>query len=459
MNKKIIPLLSFSLLSITNTESAISGELPNIIYILADDLGYGDLSCYGQKQFFTPNIDKLAKDGMLFTSHYSGSTVSAPSRCVLLTGKHTGHCSIRGNLTLDKKRPFLNESDTTIAELLKTKGYQTAAIGKWGLGEAETSAIPNKEGFDYWYGFINQTKAHFQYPDSLWINQKKIALEGNKNGSKNQYANDLFTINAINYIHQTKNNPFFLYLAYTIPHAELTVPSDALKKFEGKYPETAFISPDGHYCSQEKPKATRAAMISRLDSDIGKIIHILDSLNMSSNTIIIFSSDNGPSSEGGADPSFFNSTAQFKGLKRDLYEGGIRVPFIIKWPEKIKASSINHSVVAFQDIVPSIAEICRIKNTKNDGISLYPLFIGKEIQNINNRILYWEFHENGSKQAIRMGKWKGIYYITSNKFELFDINTDPQEEKNIAEQNPSIVEEIKKEMIKQRTENINWPLK
>ena len=418
---------------------------PNIIFILADDLGYGDLGCYGQKRIKTPNIDRLAAEGMRFTQSYAGSTVCAPSRCCLMTGVHTGHARVRGNA-----RVPLEPADLTVAEILKPAGYHTAAIGKWGLGNEGTTGIPNKHGFDEWFGYLDQTHAHNYYPEFLWRNESQWQVRGNANGQKGDYSHDWFTRSSTNFIGINQKHPFFLYLAYTIPHANnelkdkgMEVPSDA------PYSNT-------NWPQQEKNKA---AMITRLDADVGRILEKLKGLKLDQNTIIFFSSDNGPHKEGGVDPQFFDSSGPLRGIKRDLYEGGIRVPMIVRWPGRIKTGSTNGQVWAFWDFLPTAAELAGVKPTKGiDGISMVPTLLGLP-QTKQHKFLYWEFHERGFQQAARMGDWKSVKRGPNTPAELYHLTTDPGEKENIADNHPDIVAKIEEYLKTARTDSKDWPIK
>jgi len=423
---------------------------PNIIYILADDLGYGDLGCYGQQKFGTPNIDALANDGMRFTQNYSGSTVSAPSRCSLLTGKHTGHAAIRGNINEkggDGKLydTSLPDSEVTIAELLKTRNYATACIGKWGMGGVGSEGHPNKQGFDYFYGYLGQANAHWYYPEYIHENSNEIVL------GKKVYTHDLFENKAVEFIKTNAEKPFFLYLAVTIPHAELQIPTDYRTAYETSFmPEKAH---KGDYSPQEKPHATFAAMVSRLDSTVGKLNQLLLDLKLDENTIIIFSSDNGPHREGGADPQFFNSGGGLRGVKRDLYEGGIRVPMIVKWPKEVKAGSVSKQPIAFWDVLPTLAEAASVKPTsETDGVSFLPALKGKK-QSKKHQPFYWEFYEQGGKQAILSGDWKLIKFNVKTPekayFELYNLKDDLSEKNNLAASNPSMLQILSKLMDEQ----------
>lgn len=423
---------------------------PNIIYILADDLGYGDLGCYGQQKFSTPNIDALANDGMRFTQNYSGSTVSAPSRCCLLTGKHTGHAAIRGNINekgSDGKLydTSLPDSEVTIAELLKTRNYTTACIGKWGMGGVGSEGHPNKQGFDYFYGYLGQGNAHWYYPEYIHENSTEIVL------GKKVYTHDLFENKAVEFIKSNTKKPFFLYLAVTIPHAELQIPAEYRTAYENSFmPEKAH---KGDYSPQEKPHATFAAMVSRLDMTVGKLNQLLRDLKLEENTIVIFSSDNGPHKEGGADPLFFNSSGGLRGTKRDLYEGGIRVPMIVKWPQVIKSGTISELPTAFWDVLPTLSQAVGLKQTSNiDGISFLPTLKGEK-QTKKHKTFYWEFHEQGGKQAILCGDWKLIKLNvkTPDKacFELYNIKDDLSEKNNLANTKTDIVKKLSKLLDKQ----------
>jgi arylsulfatase A-like enzyme len=427
---------------------------PNIIFILADDLGYGDLSCYGQQKFKTPAIDRLAAEGTRFTQYYAGSTVCAPSRSVLMTGQHTGHTRIRGNA----RYPLLPE-DVTVAEVLKSAGYRTGLIGKWGLGEAGTSGIPNRQGFDYFYGYLNQRHAHNYYPTFLWRNGEKVMLRNtvpdeDREGSgvsdnRLDYSHDLFTQEAVGFLEKNAGGPFFLYLSYTIPHANneakakgMEVPD--LGEFAGKdWPD---------------PEKAKAAMITRMDRDVGRLMELLQRLGIDDDTVLFFSSDNGPHREGGADPDFHDSNGPLRGIKRDLYEGGIRVPMIVRWPGRVKSGAESRQVWSHSDFLPTAAEIAGAKAPMNiDGISMLPALLGKK-QN-SHAFLYWEFHEGGFKQAVRMGDWKAVRRDPDAPLELYDLKTDIAEQKDLAEKHPEIVKRIEVYLKNARTESPQWPIK
>lgn len=438
---------------------------PNIIYILADDLGYGDLSCYGQELFSTPHIDQLALDGMRFTQHYSGSTVCAPSRSTLMTGQHTGHTFIRGNKEVKPEGQYpLPAESFTLAEALKEVGYSTGAFGKWGLGYPGSEGDPNQQGFDVFYGYNCQRLGHHYYPHHLWSNQDSIPLAANAGKQKGAYAPELIHQEALKFIRQHQDKPFFLYLPSIIPHAELVAPDSVLNQYLGKFePEKSYKGYDegpayrkGPYESQENAHAAFVAMIKILDRQVGEIVSTLDQLGLSKNTLIIFTSDNGPHREGGADPEYFNSNGPFRGFKRDLYEGGIRVPMIAKWPGKITPGSSSDHVSAFWDLYPALAELAHFQAPDNlDGISFLPSLLGKDQDQEKHQYLYWEFHERGGRQAVRKDHWKAVKYkVLKNPdapIELYDLRADPGEKKDIAELHPTIAAEL--EQIMQQARN------
>lgn len=460
--------------SLTKGDAKSGLEKPNIIYILADDLGYGDLGCYGQTRFETPNIDRLAAEGIRFTQHYSGTSVCAPSRSALMTGQHTGHTPIRGNKEFQPEgQEPLPASSITIAEILKGAGYKTAAFGKWGLGFIGTEGDPQMQGFDLFYGYNCQRQAHRYYPAHLWRNNVKEALPGNDLTGTAIYAQDVIHQEAMKYLEENKEGPFFMYLPYIIPHAEIIAPDDSLfRKYGGKFEETPFKGKPGAdygpglkigmYASQEQPKAVFAAMVSRLDVYVGQIVQKLDELGIAENTIVMFSSDNGPHKEGGADPVFFNSSGSLRGAKRDLYEGGIRSPFIAWWPGKIKAGRTSEHISAFWDLAPTFADLAGTDAPEHtDGISFVPELLDQKSQP-KHESLYWEFHEQGGKQAVRMGKWKGVRLDVKKNpegpIQLFNLEEDVKESTDIAATHPEIVKKIAAIMAREHQENDIFPL-
>ncbi|MBR6774277.1 MAG: arylsulfatase [Bacteroidales bacterium] len=439
---------------------------PNIIFILADDLGYADLSCMGQTKFSTPNIDNLAQRGITFTQHYSGSSVSAPSRSCLITGQHTGHTVIRGNKELPVEGQYPLPSDTyTIFRLLKENGYKTSVFGKWGLGAPQTEGAPEKQCVDEFFGYNCQRLAHSYYPYHLWHNAEKIILDGNKGKNENDYAPYLIHNEALDFIRDNKDTTFFMWYTSVIPHAELKVPQQELELFVGKSElkeEKSYQGCDdgeyyknGGYGSQRYTHAAFASMVSVLDRQVGEISALIDSLGIADNTIIIFTSDNGPHMEGGADPNFFDSNGELRGYKRDLYEGGIRVPFIVKWDNVIKKNTKSDHISAFWDFLPTMADIVNAETPDNlDGISYLPTLKGIESQ-MEHDYLYWEFHENNGRQAIRKGDWKAVRYNVHNdgEIELYNIEDDMSEKYNLAEKYPEMVAEFDSLMKVSRTES------
>jgi arylsulfatase A-like enzyme len=461
----LIPILIVLLILINlPIQGQPSVKKPNIIYILADDLGYGDLGCYGQKHFATPHIDNLAKHGMRFTHHYAGAPVCAPSRSALLTGLHTGHTPVRGNKeVLPEGQWPLPTSSHLLTELLKSTGYITGAFGKWGLGFPGSEGAPNKQGVDSFYGYNCQRLAHNYFPEYLWDNEEQIFLAGNKGTSKGDYAPDKIHQHALQFLQDQKDTTFFLFYPMVIPHAELVAPEPYMARHRGKYlPERIFNGTDegerfrkGAYGSQAESHAAFAAMINLMDDQVGEILSKLEELHLDKNTIIIFTSDNGPHQEGGADPDFFDSNGILKGYKRDLYEGGIRVPMIVRWPGVIKGGVITDHVSAFWDVMPTVADIIDAKVPEEvDGISFLPTLTGQNAKQKKHDHLYWEFHELGGRMALRKGDWKLIQYnvnkIPAGQFELYNLKDDPSEENNLAMKYPDKVKALKGIMLTAR---------
>ncbi len=443
-------LLTFAMMiGIPSSLFAQAPKKPNIIFILADDLGYGDLGCYGQKKIATPNLDRMAKQGMRFTQAYAGSTVCAPSRCVLMTGKHTGHAHIRGNALVP-----LRPEDVTIAALLKRAGYVTGLIGKWGLGEPGTAGAPTKQGFDTFFGYLNQVHAHNYYPDYLWRNEEKVAIQGNvvdKNVAtkRAQYSHDLFADEALKFVEQNKAKPFFLYLAFTIPHANNEAGKLGME-----------VPTDEPYSKEDWPQPQRnhAAMITRLDRDVGRLMEKLGELGIDDNTIVFFSSDNGPHQEGGGNPVFFNSSGGLRGFKRSLHEGGVRVPMIVRWPGRVPAGDVNPHVWAFWDFLPTTCELAGAKTPVGlDGISVMPTLLRQGKQR-THEFLYWEFHEKGSQQAVRMGDWKAVRTKLGAPLELYNLAKDVTEKNDVAEKHRDVVGRIETYLKTARTDSAQWPL-
>lgn len=452
---------------------------PNIVLLVADDLGYGELGCYGQKWIKTPHIDSIARDGIRFTDFYSGNAVCAPSRCCLMTGKHPGHAYIRNNgdpkdlRHLKEKYGWefpgqnpIPDEELTIAELLKPKAYATAAIGKWGLGHFGTTGDPNKQGFDLFYGFNCQRHAHNHYPRFLWRNNQKEILPGNDrtlNGKT--YSQDKFTEVALDFVRANKDQPFFLYMPYAIPHLSIQVTQDSLNEYKDKIPEADYVHKG--YLKHPYPRAGYAAMISHLDRDIGKILTLLKELGLDENTLVMFTSDNGPTYDrlGGSDSEFFKSAAGLKGLKGSLYEGGIRVPLVAKWPGHIQPGSQSARIGAFWDLMPTIAEVAGVPAPSDiNGLSLLDAMEGKSAKQPD--YLYWEFPAYGGQQALRKGNWKAIRQNMQRKnnpdplkIELYDLSTDPGETNDLASKYPDRVATFARLMQQARTPSAKFKMR
>jgi arylsulfatase A-like enzyme len=418
---------------------------PNIIFIMADDLGTGHLGSYGQEVIETPELDRMAETGLQFTNAYAGSTVCAPSRSVLMTGQHTGHTTVRANFGPDGGRIPLNDEDVTVAEVLKSAGYTTGMIGKWGLGEPGTTGLPNKQGFDFWFGFLNQHNAHSFYPPYLWRNDRIVYYNENEQGQRATYVQDLFIEEALNFVRENKDGPFFLYLPFTLPHTELAAREDMLEKYSGRFDDLPYPAELGRPEVAEA-KATYAAMVSTLDHDIGLLLRELEELEIAENTIVLFTSDNGAANERGAVAEYFNGSGPYRGIKRDLYEGGIRVPLIVSWPGTVPAGVRDESThVTFWDFLPTFADLAGAELPENlDGISITPsLLKGTAVG--NDRPLYWEFRKNPEselKQAVRWGRWKAVRLSEQVELEIYDLETDVGETENVAEQHPDLVKKL-----------------
>ena len=464
----MIRLTALFLAALLACAHAAEPKKPNVIFILADDLGIGDLGCYGQRKIRTPNIDRLAAEGIRFTQHYSGSSVCAPSRCALMTGKHMGHAVVRNNGQrapgAEGQTPMPPDT-ATVAQLMKRAGYATGTIGKWGLGMPEDKSSPRNFGFDYSYGYLCQSVAHTFYPPHLWRNDERelitsnppydVSMRGAIEPSGQIYAHDLMADDALKFVRDNKAKPFFLYLAFTIPHLSLQVPEESLAEYRGKWPETPFTNTK-HYANHDTPRAAYAAMITRMDRDIGRLMTTLKELGLDENTLVLFSSDNGavfPLS--GTDPAFFGSTGGLRGFKQDLYEGGIRTPLVARWPGKIKAGTVSDHVSAFWDFLPTMAELAGVETPKEtDGLSYLPALLGQPTQKTHD-FLYWEYHSGGSAQAVRMGDWKairnGVKKNPKAPLELYDLKADPAEAKDIATQHPELVAKAREIMQREHT--------
>ncbi len=416
---------------------------PNVVFILADDLGYGDLGCYGQTRIKTPNIDRLATRGLRFTQCYAGSTVCAPSRCCLMTGLHSGHAFVRGNALVP-----LRPGENSVAGIFRSAGYATALVGKWGLGEPATTGIPNRQGFDFFFGYLNQALAHNSFPTQLWRNDSVEAIYENDQNRRGAYSNDLFTREALSFVERSADRPFFLYLAYTAPHANSTARTMEAPRIEPEYR-------DADWPETEK---LFASAITRMDRGIGTILQRLDALGLTRNTIVFFTSDNGPHREGGHNPAFFDSSGPLRGIKRDLYEGGIRVPMIVRWPDRIKSGSVSNEPWAFWDFLPTVCELLNKPVPANtDGVSVLPAMLGRKL--LYRPPLYWEFHEGGFSQAARMGSWKAVRRAGQTSLELYALNNDPGERDNIADRHPDVADRMAAFLRDARTESSEFPVR
>ena len=486
LNQLFIFITVVSCFTSCKREEIVSEQKPNIIYILADDLGYGELGVYGQKKIKTPNIDALASSGMLFTQHYAGAPVCAPSRYMLMTGKHAGHARIRSNdewaergevwnyekavndPNLEGQRPLLN-STVTLGEILQDAGYKTAVVGKWGLGAPLTEGIPNKNGFDFFYGYNCQRQAHQLYPKHLWKNEEKdwlnneivapntkldkganiLALESYLLFDQKDYAPAKMQTEVLGFIEENKDRPFFMYYASPIPHLPLQVPQEYVDRYVEIFGEEEPYLGDKGYFPNRYPKAAYAGMISYLDDQVGEIIAKLKELGIYENTLIVFTSDNGPTYTGGVDAEYFDSAHPFPNnygrTKGFTYEGGIRVPMIASWPGKIKAGSVTDHISAFWDVLPTFSELVKVKDPEDiDGISFLPTLMGEKGQ-VEHEFLYWEFPSYQGQQAVRIGDWKGIrkdIFKGNMEIELYNLKNDLAESTDVAEQYPDKVAEI-----------------
>jgi len=439
---------------------------PNVVFILADDLGYADLGCYGQKKIRTPNIDRIALGGMRFSQFYSGNPVCAPSRCTLMTGYHTGHAQVRDNMQVGGQEGWtlgstiggqwpLAEGTFTVAHLFKKAGYITGAFGKWGLGRVGTTGDPQKQGFDHFFGYICQRQAHTYYPNHLWRDGEIFWIEENKDAER-MYSLDLIAAEALKFVRANKDKPFFLYVPFTIPHVALQVPEESLAEYKDLWPDPPYDGKRG-YVPHPRPRACYAAMITRMDRYVGQITALLKELGLEDNTLVIFSSDNGPTNAGGSDAGFFESAGPLHGLKGSVWDGGIRVPFIARWPGRIKPGSETDHVGAFWDFLPTCAELLDVQPPEGvDGISILPTLLGRRDQQKKHEYLYWEL--NG-QQAVRLGDWKAVRLKPDQAIQLFNLATDIGEQIDVSGQNPDIVARVEAIFTRGRTESDVFPLR
>lgn len=441
-----------------------SGKQPNVVFILADDLGYGDVGCYGQKRIKTPSLDRMAAEGLRFTQAYAGAAVCAPSRCVLMTGLHGGHARVRGNIPATDPGAALRPEDVTVARVLKNAGYTTAVIGKWGLGEPTSNkqGLPGRQGFDYFFGYLKQGHAHNYFTDYLWRNELKVklpnvisddpALKHNVASKKVQYTHDLFAEDALKFVREHKNEPFFLYLAFTIPHA-----NDEAGKNGMEVPDY------GEYANLDwpEPQKGHAAMITRMDRDIGRLLDLLGELKLDENTLVIFTSDNGPHREGGNDPDFNDSNGPLRGYKGSVTEGGIREPMIARLPGRVPAGKTSDSPVYFADVMPTLAALCGGKAPEHiDGLDFSPTLFGSQQPELADRFMYWEFDRDGLvAQAARWRNWKAIHDASAKTCELYDLRNDVGEKHNLAKEHPEIAAKFTDYFRTARTDSPNWPVK
>jgi arylsulfatase A len=420
-------------------------RVPNVVLILADDLGYGHVGCYGQTRIATPHIDRLAAEGLRFTQFYSGACVCAPARSTLMTGLHTGRTPVRNN-GLNR---HLDDADVTVAEVLRKAGYATGGFGKWGLGRDSTPGVAVKQGFDTWYGQYSQTHAHFHYPAFLMHNLEQERLEANEGKRRGKYAPDAIHEQALQFITANKDRPFFAYLAYTLPHVELIAPPAARRPYEGKWPKIARADPRPGYLGSDDAYAEFAGMIAHLDAQVGEVAALLKRLGIEGDTLLIFTSDNGPQPGAWTDifVDFFNGAGSLRGAKGNFYEGGIRVPLVARWPGRIRPGTVSDHASYFPDVMPTLAELAAAGAhlpASLDGLSLVPTLTGSGEQKRHPH-LYWEAagqKQDIVQQAVRWGKWKAIRNKAGAAWELYDLEADPGEKRNVAADNPAVRERI-----------------
>lgn len=442
--------------AVLSAASSSGQRKPNIIFIMADDLGYADIGAFGQKRIRTPNIDRMAAEGTRFTSYYAGAAVCAPTRSCVMTGLHTGHGRVRANhgfAGLD--RVPLEVTDVTMAEVLRRGGYSTAGLGKWGLGEDNTLGVPNKQGFDFWYGYLNQDVAEDYYPEKIFRNEKLIELPGNAKGAKGSYSNDLFTEEGLRFIGAHRRVPFFLYLAYTIPHAILAAPEDSMRDYEGAFPDDPPLV--NGKVRVERPRQTYAAMITRLDRYVGQVFAKLRELGLDEDTIVFFTSDNGATSKGGMG-DFFGSAGPLKGWKGNLTEGGLRAPMIVRWPGRVPAGRTSDEPWAGWDVLPTAAELAGVAAPAGlDGLSVVGALRGGAMP--KREYFYWEMPaKNNFAQAVRIGDYKVVRTKADAPLEVYDLRTDIGEKRDLASEKPEVVARARELFRTARTPAKHWPV-
>lgn len=440
---------------------------PNVVLILADDLGKAEVGAYGQEKIRTPSIDRLAAEGMRFNRMYAGSPVCAPSRCTLMTGKHSGHGFVRDNREIKPEGQVpIPDSEVTLAEMFKSRGYATAAIGKWGLGFPGSEGEPLKQGIDHFFGYNCQRHAHNHYPTYLWNDRDKVTLPGNTDGVTGEtFSHDLFEAEALKYIREHKDGPFFLFLPFIIPHLALQVPDDSLAEYADKLEDAAPYKGDKGYQPHPKPHAAYAGMVTRMDRTVGRILDQLKTIGIDDETIVVFASDNGPTFDvGGADSIYFKSSGGVRGLKGSVYEGGIAVPFIVRWPGKIKEGSVGDFLGYFPDVAPTLLDLAGIGDALPpglDGVSFAPTLLGRTDAQKKHDFLYWEFASYGGQQAVRMGPWKGVRQnLRQGKtaIELYNLDDDPKESRDVAAEHTDVVARIKQVMERSHVRSTLFPL-
>lgn len=435
---------------------------PNIIFILADDLGYGDLGCYGQQRIKTPNLDRMAAEGLRFMDAYAGATVCAPSRCVLMTGLHVGHARVRGNGDATKPGLALEAGDTTVASILQDVGYTNGIIGKWGLGEEthNTAGLPRNQGFDYFFGYLKHGHAHNYYPAFLWRNETRVSLpnvlsndpahKGNVAVKKVEYSHDLCADEGLEFVRAHHDQPFFLYLAFTIPHVNNEAGDEGME-----------VPDYGEYGDRDWPESQKghAAMITRMDRDIGRLLALLDELNLADNTLVIFASDNGSQTVGGFDADFYNSGGPLRGYKGNLTEGGIRIPFIARWPGQVPAGRTTDSPIYFADVMPTLAALTGASTPPQiDGVDFLPTLLGSNQPELSDRFFYWEWNRGGLRsQAARWRNWKAIRDPQTDSLELYNLTADVGETRDLAKKRPNIAAKLSNYIRTARTESPHWP--